>query len=122
MSPDFYSIIKEESTKPFEFGTNDCALFVNTVYKRAFGVDLAGDIPGTYNDEYHAKRTLAKLGGWDGILLPKGFRKTNNVSIKRGDIVICDGAAGVYLGDCKAVFAGGVFRHKKEIETVYTRG
>ena len=43
---------------------------------------LAENVRGTYNDEYHAARTLVKLGGWDGILLPKGFEKIEKNFVK----------------------------------------
>ena len=106
----FHRAVGELAFKPFKYGENDCALFCNSVYKKAFGMDLAGDIVGTYSDEYHAARVFSKLGGWDGILLPKGFVKVNRNLVRRGDIVISDAAAGIWLGNNKAIFAGGIFR------------
>jgi cell wall-associated NlpC family hydrolase len=115
----FYNVVADESRKKFEWGVNDCALFVDSIYRQAFGIDLAGDIRGTYTDEYHASRTLVKLGHWDGILLPKGFIKIDRRQVKRGDIVISNGAAGVWLGT-KAIFAGGATRPLGELDVAYT--
>jgi hypothetical protein len=122
MSHNLQLAIQAEMVKPFQYGTNDCALFVANIYQRVFGVDLADGIRGTYNDEYHANRTLVKLGRWDGILLPKGFTKVEKHLIKRGDIVIAEGAAGIYSGFGKCIFAGGVSRPLENIETIYRKG
>lgn len=120
MTTEFYNIIAEERVKPFKYGSNDCALFCNNVYKRVFGIDIAGSIAGSYNDEYHAARTLVKLGRWDGILLSKGFIKVEKNYINVGDVVTCEGALGIYVGDGRAIFAGNTFRTLDKIETVYT--
>ena len=106
---------------PFEYGVNDCALFVDSIYRKAFGVDLAGTIRGSYSDKLGAAKVLIKEGGWDGILLSRGFVKPKNINfVNRGDIVISDGAAGVWVGE-KAIFAGNVFRPIDKIEVVYTK-
>jgi hypothetical protein len=115
-----HHVIAEELQKPFQYGVNDCALFVNTVYKRVYGMDLAGDVVGTYNDEYHAAKVLVKLGGFDGIMESKGFEKINKNFVKVGDIVISQKAAGIFVGNGKAVFAGGAYHTFDMIETVYT--
>lgn len=118
ITPEFHHVVQEEYLKPFQYGTNDCALMVANVYKRLIGIDFAEGIRGTYTDEYHAARTIVKLGGWEGILSERNFVKITNHKIRRGDIVICEGALGIWTGD-KALFAGRAYRKLSELDSIY---
>lgn len=120
ITPHFHNIVSEQLKTPFKYGENDCGLFVHSVYKKAFGIDLASDLVKTYSDELHAIGTILKLGGWDKILVNRGFSKLDNINlIQRGDVVVCENAVGIYVGNCKAVFAGNVERKFDKIESAY---
>lgn len=119
VTPEFYRIVSDEASKPFCYGSNDCSLFVDSIYRRAFGIDIAKDIRGSYNDKLGASKVLVREGGLSNILLQRGFIKLENkYRVGAGDIVMAEGAVGIWLGD-KAIFVGGVFRTIKKIEEVY---
>lgn len=117
----FHDAVKAKMTAPFVWGTNDCALMVADIYLAVTGEDLAEGIRGTYDDEYHAMRTIVELGGWDNILTQRGFVQLSNFNfLQRGDVVISDNALGIWIGN-GALFAGGLIRDRSQIVSAYRK-
>ena len=112
----FFAVVDETAKLPFLYGKNDCAQFVATIYRNAFGIELIKNIPA-YGTKYTAYRTIVKLGGWEKLLIDRGFEKTSTPS--RGDVVVCENALGVWLGNNKAIFSGGVFRSMENITAAF---
>ena len=119
ITPHFSSVVSKYALLPFEYGTNDCALMVVAIYKEAFDLDITDGVTPDYNDKLGATKMYVRCGGWDGLLLKKGFEKLKNKNfVSRGDIVIAEGAAGIWIGN-NAMFAGGTFRQLSAVEVVY---
>jgi cell wall-associated NlpC family hydrolase len=114
----FFDVVMEESARPFQYGTNDCCTFCISVYKKAFGIELANP-KYNYSDRYHAARVMVKEGRLKGMLETRSFSKINKYHAKPGDVVVCEKALGIWVGT-KAVFAGGSYRTLDEVEEVYT--
>ena len=121
ITPHFHNVILEQIKEPFQYGINDCALFVDSIYRKAFGIDLANGIRGTYNSEYGAAKILITNGSWEGLFTSRNFKKLFNKNfVKRGDIVISDGCAGIWVGNNKSIFARGITRDLSKIDEVYS--
>lgn len=118
ITPLFLSSVQKYSQQPFEWGKNDCALMVASIYREAYGIELAEGIVGTYSDEYHGMRKIVELGGWDKILTDRGFTKINSNFVQRADFVVAEGALGIWVGTY-AIFAGGITRTLDKIEATY---
>lgn len=54
--------VRATARMPFEFGTNDCALFAAGAIREMTGVDLAAEFRGQYSDEATGRVLLAKSG------------------------------------------------------------
>lgn len=52
--------IEQCQTKPFQWGTFDCCMFVCDFYKQAIGIDLAHWYRDKYNDEAGAYQAMLK--------------------------------------------------------------
>jgi len=114
----FHNAIAIRQNKPFVWGENDCALFVADIYLDVSGIDLAEGIRGLYNTKYDGVRLIVDLGGWDEILVLRGFEKINTNMVKRGDVVISENALGIWIGD-KGLFAGGAVKKLEDITDAY---
>lgn len=115
----FHKAVEAKMTAPFVWGQNDCALMVADIYRDVTGVDLAEGIRGTYDSEYTATRKIIQLGGWENILLSRGFSRIENKNyVQRGDVVIAENALGIWIGKT-ALFAGGVSRDMDQLTAVY---
>lgn len=92
---------------PFEWGTNDCGLYIADAVKAMTGEDIAHDFRGKYKTETGAKRQLAKLygGGLDKVMDAK-LERIEVPFVQRGDVVLFAGDLGPTLG---IYFNGGVF-------------
>lgn len=92
---------------PFEWGTNDCGLYIADAVKAMTGEDIAYDFRGKYKTETGAKRQLAKLygGGLDKVMDAK-LERIEVPFVQRGDVVLFAGDLGPTLG---IYFNGGVF-------------
>lgn len=128
-----FSFIEERRDAPFEWGRQDCCLFVCDGIHAMTGVDPAKpDFRGRYKDGLGAARLLKKHGGVEavaGMVCARlGFAPVPVASAQRGDVVLihataneepalglCLGAQGAFpgkaglemhpLGDCQQAWA-----------------
>ncbi len=88
----------ERRNTPFEWGTNDCCLFVADAVKVLTNVDYAASLRG-YTTRFGAARRIYKAGGLssivDGLLTP-----INPALARRGDVILCETEEGAALGIC----------------------
>lgn len=105
--------IEDRRNKPFQWGQNDCCLFVADWILLCTGVDFAKDARGTYSTEFGAKRTLTEMFGENNPaeLSDDRLEKIPSQMAKRGDIValqidgvyslgICVGAKAAFIEAC----------------------
>jgi len=114
----FFRAIEKHHTKPFDWVTNNCGLFVANVYGEIYGKDFAEDLRGGYTDEATAFIFLQQAGGWEKILTDLGFEKRTDDKLMRGDVVVAERALGIWVGN-RAVFAGGAYRNRADIKEKY---
>lgn len=114
----FFKIVDEEFSKPFDWQTNNCGLFVGRIYSRIYGKDFTKGLKGRYKDEKGAWKFIKRKGGWEKVLPNLGLEEKSVTQLKRGDVVIADNALGIWMG-AVAFFAGGATRKRSELETVY---
>ena len=92
------AFLLERRDMPFEWGKNDCCLFVADAVKAMYGYDYAANLRG-YRTRYGAARRLYKAGGLstliDSILSP-----TSPHLARRGDVVMFSAQQGDALGIC----------------------
>ena len=120
INSNFHRAVETKQSQPFQWGVNDCALFVADIYLEVTGKDFAEGIRGTYDTEYYGMRTIVELGGWDEILTERGFSKLSHKNmLTRGDVVVYQNALGIWLGRY-AIFAGGSHRPFEDVEDAYT--
>lgn len=55
--------LERAAARPFEWGTDDCALFIANWVAEALGVDPAADLRGRYRTRLGAARALRRAGG-----------------------------------------------------------
>lgn len=89
---------------PFEWGKNDCCLFVADWLVILTGIDPADELRGTYDDAATAGVILESHGGLESMVSARfaadGWHDEPPVFAQRGDIVTCDTPDGVGLGVC----------------------
>ena len=92
------TFLLERRFAPFEWGRNDCCLFVADAVEAMHGVDFAANLRG-YRTRFGAARRLAKAGGLaklvDEMLAPISASLT-----RRGDVVMFNAEGGDALGLC----------------------
>lgn len=95
-----------EETGAFEWGTNDCCMFVFRVAEAITGIDYAKPYRG-YKTSKGAARRLLKYGGVEGVANNSFGESKKPLLAKRGDAVLVksndDLALGVCVGDKIAV-------------------
>ena len=95
-----------EETGAFEWGTNDCCMFVFRVAEAITGIDYAKPYRG-YKTSKGAARRLLKYGGVEGVANNSFGESKKPLLAKRGDPVLVksndDLALGVCVGDKIAV-------------------
>jgi hypothetical protein len=106
--------IEERSDKPFEWGKNDCCLFVADAVKAITGIDYAASFRTKYENKNGAYKALKKFASGDIIETIKKIANQNNFKeispklAKRGDIgivypkqalVICLGSKWAWQGE-----------------------
>jgi len=98
------TFLTESASKPFEWGENDCALFMADAVKAQTGCDIAQDYRGKYKTEIGSKKALKKYGA--GTL-----KQTVEATFKRrkgapmiGDVVLIERPEGTICG----IFTGAV--------------
>lgn len=115
----FYSKLSELHNVKFDWQTNNCGMFVGKMLQFMYGKDFLSDYVGKCLDEKTSWKLIYQKGGWHNILTNAGFTKRTDNAIYVGDVVISDiNAIGIYDGS-KALFAGGAFRDRNKITSVY---
>jgi hypothetical protein len=102
------NFVKDKKHVPFEWGVNDCCLFVADMTIAITGVDPAATFRGTYKTELGAMKALKKQG-FDDVeaVLNGAFGSTvSRLDVRRGDVVLFENAgrdiAGVMFGEVLA--------------------
>lgn len=83
--------IESRRTTPFEWGKNDCCLFVADALEAITGTDFADDYRGTYTTEIGAYRALKKHA--DGTIASAWSRYFDEIppaSMGRGDVALVE--------------------------------
>ena len=126
-------LLAKELRKPrlFEWGKDDCCLFVGDAIKAMTGLDLASTFRGQYSSALGAYKILKKQGYKDVADLAEkmaarlGLKKVDINFAKTGDIVSTEIDNQISLGIVQrdhAIFvssAGYVFVNKSEIITAW---
>lgn len=79
------ALINEWSARPFAWGVTDCCQFARAAAFSLHG--LVVDAP-SYISERDALRTLARLGGYAGLLRRAGLQPRPLAAARRGDFVL----------------------------------
>lgn len=85
--------IDEKSRDVFEWGRNDCCLFIADWVKVLSGVDYAAEYRGKYNTALSAMRFVGNCGLCsfiEGIVSRAGFVEVKSLYAQRGDICVID--------------------------------
>ena len=84
----------------FEWGKNDCVLWVCDYLKKIHGVDYAIDFRGKYNSQLGARRIMRAMGHDSAeTLVDEYFPRKAIQYAKRGDLVLSPNKAmGICLG------------------------
>ena len=100
--------VKSKKHVPFEWGVNDCCLFVADMALAITGVDPAATFRGKYESELGAMRALYNQG-FDSVeaVLTHAFGPTvSRLEVRRGDVVLFENGgrdiAGVMFGEVLA--------------------
>lgn len=81
--------IQSRSSTPFEWGTNDCALFAADCVKALTEIDLAADLRGTYSTAREAFDLIQDRGGIEAIATAAlGEPMTFKFQMQRGDVAL----------------------------------
>lgn len=103
-----YGVVEEHRARTFEWGRNDCCLFVARAVDAMTAWELEQQIGSQYSDEASALRLIAAHGGLAGAV--SAFMGEGNAGrATRGDVVLFDGGEGEALGIClgKSIAAMG---------------
>lgn len=98
--------IEQKKDKPFDYGSNDCALFASDAVIALTGFDPAAPFRGNYNSKIGSIKALKKYGQGNledtfDALLPQ----REVAFCLRGDVVFDGEAVGICIGD-RALFVG----------------
>lgn len=85
------TLLNDWSAKPFAWGITDCCQFARAAAWQIHSV--AVDSP-PYISERDAVRTLARLGGYTGLLRSAGMHSRPLAAARRGDFVLFDHKGG----------------------------
>lgn len=88
-----------EKTGAFEWGTNDCCMFVFRVAEAITGIDYAKPYRG-YKTSKGAARRLLKYGGVEGVANNSFGESKKPLLAKRGDAVLVKSGDDLTLGIC----------------------
>jgi hypothetical protein len=99
--PRLHAYLDGVATKPFEYGSHDCALHAANAVLAMTGDDFGAPFRGRYKSAAGAVRALRDFGAGD---LPKTLTAALGEPVHpafagRGDIVMANGSAGVCMGD-----------------------
>jgi hypothetical protein len=88
--------LAERKDMPFEWGSQDCCLFVCDAVLAMTGTDLAADFRGTYTDALCAARAIKAYAGAGVEALAEKMAGANGIQeippefAQRGDVVLFD--------------------------------
>lgn len=91
------SFLSERETRPFEWGIQDCALFVCDAVLTMTGTDLAADFRGSYSTRLQAARALRSFGCYDigqladMIAVRYAIPEIGVTQAGRGDVILVQG-------------------------------
>lgn len=100
--------IEDARSRPFKWGTADCALFVADVVLAMTGTDYATDLRG-YTDQAGALDRIRDAGSLEAVVSGLLGEPWPVNAIGRGDVVLIDTEDGEALGICigtACAFAG----------------
>lgn len=99
--------IEARRATPFEWGKNDCSLFVADAIMAMTGIDVAKELRGKYSTEIGAYKIISEYGEIEDVVealgCPIKLFKSSVATLARGDIalVVLEGnkrAIGINLG------------------------
>ncbi len=92
--------LRERNTVPFEYGVNDCLIFVADVVKLLTGFDPAEDLRGTYSTLQEADEIVKANGGMSEFMSSRlGVPGTRNLlTASRGDAALLKTPYGLMAG------------------------
>lgn len=122
MATQLTKFIERYLSKPFEWGSDDCSLFIADWWMDQHGEDPAAMLRGTYCTEHGAHRAVARAGGLDALVgaiaSSVGAKRAQEPSDGVFGTVIIAGAvrSAIYVSGAWAIRApdGVVFSHKAE--------
>ncbi len=84
---------------PHKWGEHDCVTFAADCVAAMTGDDPAFDVRGTYDGPIGAARVMRDMGYADlGDLLANRLKELAPAFAKRGDLALCDGPHGEFVG------------------------
>jgi hypothetical protein len=97
------AFLRESADKPFEWGTNDCALRACSAVEAITGTDIAAALRGRYKTELGAARVMRRFAGnleavAEQIAYEFAIREVTPLFARRGDVVLLDTPLGPSLG------------------------
>jgi hypothetical protein len=95
-----HEFVISRARTPFEWGKQDCCMFVADCVQALTGVDPAAAYRGTYTNEQEACAILDRLGGVEAIAEASGFKEVGLLYAQRGDVVSFQGPIEIALGIC----------------------
>jgi hypothetical protein len=95
--------VKACLTRPFEWGSHDCALMAADIVKAMTGEDLMADMRGKYTNATGARRVIHKLGGLEAAITARLGEPKPLGFAQRGDVVLAELALGPTVGVCMGI-------------------
>lgn len=92
-------VIAAHESRAFEWGKDDCCLFVARAVDAMTGSDLEARLNSEYDDEYSALRLIATHGDLAGAV-SHFLGQPADTYAGRGDVVLLAGGEGDALGIC----------------------
>lgn len=83
---------------PFQWGVHDCCTMAADVVEACTGVDVMGQLRGTYSTALGAARTIEGMGGIEQVLADRLGALVPVVMAQTGDIGLCDDGRLVWFG------------------------
>lgn len=94
-----YDITVAAMARPHEWGVHDCITFGADCVLAMTGEDLIADLRGSYDSALSAAK-IVKTAGFDSLreMIAARLPEIDVMQARRGDVVLCDGPAGEFLG------------------------
>ena len=94
MSPDkeiaLHAYVQEQISKPFEFGVNDCPLFVAGAIDTIKGTALRAKYTGLWHNQKSAWKYARKHGDISQQLKQLGYQPVEISHVQTGDIIVME--------------------------------